>query len=218
MGAGASDGSDEGAELFEAGRYEEALAVFERSVIERRAQDGRADQVQLAADLNNVGMCMGKLRRFERAVEPFREATDIYARLWRDDDDSFGPFYAAAMASLAGVLTEVRRYDEALDVTSVVVFLRRSPAAPKPELAHALRQFAHTRALSGKELDRALPAASEAVTFYHQLATESPERYVHDWSLAGHVLAAVLDALARPADAAKVRAHLASALQPQPGR
>lgn len=203
--------SHEGAELFAAGRYEEALSAFQRAVAEHG--DG-ADERDLAADLNNVGMCLGKLRRFEEAVSPFRDATDIWARQWRDDE-SLAPFYAAAMASLAGALTEVRRFEEAFEVTSVVVFLRRAEAEPAGgvDLAKALRQFAYTRALAGQELDRALPAAREAVTLYRDLATASPPDHLPEWHLAGHVLASVLDGLDRTTEATQVRAQLALAQQ-----
>lgn len=207
--------SEQGAQLFEAGFYEGALAAFELSVADHRLNADPELELHLAAELNNVGMCLGKLRRFDAAVEPFKEATDIYARHWRDDE-RLSPFYAAAMASLAGVLTELRRFEEALEMTSVVVFLRRSgispdtPPPPDPDLAKALRQFAHTRALAERELDRALPAAREAVTIYQQLATATPDVYLREWHLAGRILAAVLDGVGRPGDATQVRTMLAS--------
>jgi tetratricopeptide (TPR) repeat protein len=204
--------SDQAAQLFEAGRYEEALTAFRLSVADHRLDADPDLELYLAAELNNVGMCLGKLRQFDAAVEPFREATDIYARHWRDDD-RLSPFYAAAMASLAGVLTELGRYDEALDMTNVVVFLRRAGITPgpltiDPDLAKALRQFAHTRALAGRDLDRALPAASEAVTIYQHLATANPQDYLREWYLAGRILADVLDGAGRPTDAAQVRSWL----------
>jgi tetratricopeptide (TPR) repeat protein len=202
--------SHEGAKLFESGRYEEALVTFQQAAAEHR---GQPDELDLAADLNNVGMCLGKLRRFEEAVEPFREATDIWARQWQADE-SLAPYYAAAMASLAGALTEVRRFEEALDVTSVVVFLRRSEPSPgNVDLAKALRQFAYTRALAGQDLDRALPAAREAVTLYRDLATAAPQDHLPEWHLAGHVLASILDGLDRTTEATQVRAQLALARQ-----
>lgn len=52
-----------------------------------------------------------------RALE---EAVDIFERHWRDDA-RLAPFYAGSLASLAGALGDIGRYDEAIEKTRPLV-------------------------------------------------------------------------------------------------
>lgn len=164
-------------------------------------------------ELNNVGLCLSHLRRDEEAARAFHEAARICEWYWQDDK-RLTALYAAVLASLAAVLAELGRYEQAMAIANYVVLLRRAstqPGAPAvdPELAQALRQFAEVRAMAGLELDAALPAATEAVTIYEQLIRASPQSYVGGLYAAYQVLAAVFDGLGRYDDAARVRAGLA---------
>lgn len=215
----------EASELFEAGRFDDALAAYERSAeaARRLVVDDPAQELVLAGELNNVGLCLGKLRRFDRSVVVLEEAVDIFERHWRDDA-SLAPFYAGCLASLAGALADMGRYDAAIERTRPLVSLRRAatepgPVAVDPDLAKALRLFAWVRALRGRELDQALSAASEAVVIYGQLAGVAPEAFVGELHLACRIYADVLDGLGQPVEAAEVRARLdAAGAAPRPTR
>ncbi len=77
--------------LFRSGQYEAARAAFVAVIDEfRRIQHSRADDlevnVQLAAALNNLGLCLGKLRRHDEAAEVLHEAATIFEGLCEHDD------------------------------------------------------------------------------------------------------------------------------------
>lgn len=199
-------------QLFESGRYDDALAEFEQSAAGYRQQVGRDPyrfDLLLAGELNNVGMCLGKLRRYEQALTVFEEAAAIWERYWQTDKD-LSPFYAATLASLASVLAELGRYRQAVEITERLVPLRRAATEPgplqiDPELANGLRLFARARTLAGLDLERALPAATEALTIYRHLAEVSPQAFTGELHLAYEIFAAALEAVGRTADAAEVR-------------
>ncbi len=207
--------TDRATQLFEAGRYADALVLFQESADRYRqeaARDPAQFEVALAAELNNVGLCLGHLRRYEEAAGAFREAARICEWYWQDDK-RLSAFYAAVLASLAAVLGELGRYEQAMDITNHVVLLRRASTQPgslavDPELAKALREFAQMRARAGVELDTALAAATEAVTIYEQLVRASPQTFVGGLHAAYKVLACVLDGLGRHDDAVRLRAGL----------
>jgi tetratricopeptide (TPR) repeat protein len=160
-----------------------------------------------------VGLCLSNLRRYEEAARASQEAARICEWYWQDDK-RLSAFYAAVLASLAGVLGELGRYQQAMEITNHVVLLRRASSPPgsrdvDPELARALRQYAEVRARTGVELDAALPAATEAVTLYEQLVRASPQTSVGGLYAGYETLADVLDGLGRHDDAAHVRAGLA---------
>jgi tetratricopeptide (TPR) repeat protein len=195
----ATAGDGHGLRLFELGRHDEALAAFqEAAALYRRlaADDPARFELHLAGELNNVGMCLGTLRRYDQAIQPLEEAAAIIARWWEADQGPLGPLLAGTLASLAAVLGELAQHARAMELTDRVVVLRRAsagPAAPAvdSDLARALRQFAHVRANAGLELDRALPAATEAVTMYRQLARRQPAAFASELRDAETVLAAV---------------------------
>lgn len=152
------------------------------------------------------------MQRYEEAARAFQEAARICEWYWQDDK-RLTAFYAAVLASLAAVLTELGRYEQAMDITNHVVLLRRASSRPgsqavDSDLAKVLRQFADVRARAGVELDAALPAATEAVTIYEQLVRASPQSFVGGLHAAYQVLADVLDCVGRHQDAARVRAGL----------
>jgi tetratricopeptide (TPR) repeat protein len=207
--------TDRAAQLFEAGCYVDALVLFQESAHWYRQQAARYParfEVVLAGELNNVGLCLGHLGRYEEAASAFREAARICEWYWQDDQ-RLTAFYAAVLTSLAAVLGELGHYQQAMDITHHVVLLRRASTEPgsvavDPELAKGLRQFAQVRARAGLELDAALPAATEAVTIYEQLVRASPQNFVGGLHATYQVLAGVLDGLGRHHDAARVRAGL----------
>ena len=208
--------TDRAGQLFEAGLYADALVLFQESADRYRAEAARDPaqfEVALASELNNVGLCLSHLRRYDEAVRVLQEAARICAWYWQDDK-RLNAFYAAVLASLAAALGELGHYQQAMEITNHVVLLRRAsslPGSPEidPELARALRQFAEVRARAGVELDAALPAVTEAVTLYEQLVRVSPQTFVGGLYAGYEILADVLDGLGRHDDAARVRAGLA---------
>jgi tetratricopeptide (TPR) repeat protein len=213
---GRGEVTDRATQLFEAGFYADALVLFQESADRYRAEAARYParfEVALASDLNNVGLCLSHLRRYDEAVGVLQEAARICEWYWQDDK-RLSAFYAAVLASLATALGELGHYQQAMEITNHVVLLRRAsrlPGSPEidPELARALRQFAEVRARAGVELDAALAAVTEAVTLYEQLVRVSPQTFVGGLCAGYGILADVLAGLGRHGDAARVRAGLA---------
>jgi tetratricopeptide (TPR) repeat protein len=160
--------------------------------------------------LNNIGMCMSKLRRFEPARRVFEDAAQICDRRWAVDGEDIAAMYAGILDSLAAVQGELGRLDDAMEATRRLVPLARQLAlSGSPEataaLARALRKFALMRAPSGAELDEALAAATEAATIFGQLAVASPPAFDREVQVAHAVVAGVLEQLGRHQEAASIR-------------
>lgn len=198
---------------FAAGRFENARTGFAARITERqRLLQQRPDDVALnaaiAGDLNNLGLCLGKLRRFHEAADMLSGAVTIAQAL--------GPGYrgllTAALQSLAGALGEDGQLDRAVTVSRAALQARRdqadddrSPVVYGSELARTLRMFAHVRAEAGVELDEAQTALGEALTLQMNALQPQPTmRVINEIYLTELVQARILTRQGRPSDAQRI--------------
>jgi len=167
---------------FAEGRFEQARAGFVARIAERQKHlQKRPDDVQLsvliAGDLNNLGLCLGKLRRFNEAADALTGGATIF--------EAAGPQYrgllAGTLQTLAGALGEGGQLDRAMTISREAVEVRRSqpadirpPAVRANELARTLRMFAHARAEADAELDEAQTALTEALTLQMTALQQQP--------------------------------------------
>jgi len=162
-----ADGSEETAHLYDyglsgllafaliqLGRYDEAVAAFSRAIAAAwtPTPGGKLALAQPAGALAEVyggrGFALGCLDRSDEAIEDCRRAIEIDPA--RED--------RLTHEVLAGLLTDQRRYDEALEVCDVAL------ARPNPRMAelHKLRG----RALGGlRRWEEALASVERAIAF-----------------------------------------------------
>lgn len=174
--------------LAQAGRHEDARAACV-SVVDSLwrllCDDPTRPEVNahLAAQLHNLGLCLGKLKRYDEAVEVLESSVVLFTTLHDDEADKWAGYLAGAQQSLAGALAEVERWPRALDLSREAVALLRTVPVPVPaaatdgsphQLVVALRLFAHVRAWANAELDEALEALTEALTLQMAALTSEP--------------------------------------------
>jgi tetratricopeptide (TPR) repeat protein len=206
---------------YEAGRYDQALPLFRdaldafRRLHHTYPTDPQRFDVHVGRELNNLGLCLAKMRRFEEAAAPLTEAAATFEILKEADERAWGGFLAGTLTTLANVLGELGRFETALDINERVVALRRGANADTgwadPDLAVALRQFAHLRVKAGRDLDHAMNAITEVQSIHAHLALESPQRYGNEVDITHMVLAELLDAMGRPDAAQRVREYARTA-------
>ena len=136
----------------------------------------------LAAQLHNLGLCLGKLKRYDEAVEVLDSSVVIFTTLHDDEPATWAGYLAGAQQSLAGALAEVEHWPRALELSREAVTLRRTVPEPVTatdasphQLVVALRLFAHVRAWANAELDEALEALTEALTLQLAALTSEPQ-------------------------------------------
>lgn len=204
-----------GRQMFAAGQYLQAAASFTMAaeLFRERVDAGDAQaSLQYASQLNNAGMCMAKLGRHAVAVEHFGEAASIVEPHWSSDPRGLASFYAGILAALAASMNEVGEHERAIELTAQALPLRRAAAetsgrAVDPHLATTLHQYARARTMAGRDLTRALPAATEAVALLQALAASRPGDDT-ELRAAYDVLASALEQLGRTEEAADVRSWL----------
>jgi tetratricopeptide (TPR) repeat protein len=168
--------------LFQAGRYEQARQGFvavvgEYEELHAQRPDDLELNVQLAGQLNNLGLCLGRLRLFAESVEVLDRSATIFDGLRDQDGPQWTPYLAGTLQSLAGALGELGRWPRALAVSRRAVDLRREAIPPGElhDLAVTLRMFAHVRAVAGDELDEAMEAINEAQALHMTVLTKDPQ-------------------------------------------
>jgi tetratricopeptide (TPR) repeat protein len=198
---------------FAQGRFEQARAGFAARITERqKLLQKRPDDVELSAviagDLNNLGLCLGKLRRFTEAADVLTGSVTIFQML--------GPEFRGALAgtlqTLAGALGEGGQLDRAMTVSREAVEVRRSqpsdnrpPAVRANETARTLRMFAHVRAEADAELDEAQAALTEALTLQMDAVQRQPAmESVNEIYVTELVQARILTKQGRVADAQRL--------------
>jgi tetratricopeptide (TPR) repeat protein len=174
-----------GEELYAAGRYEEARAAFVEAITENQQRlQSRLDDIELnaaiARDLNNLGLCLGKLRRYGEAANVLAGAAAIYETIEQHDDPVRRALWqglrAGAVQSMAGALGEAGNLEQALAASRQALDLRRGlPAVEDTEMARTLRMFAHVRAEAGVELDEAMSALNDAQARLMNAISRSPD-------------------------------------------
>jgi len=206
-----------GEELYEAGRYEEARAAFAAAITENQQRlQSRLDDVELnaaiARDLNNLGLCLGRLRRFGEAAKVFAGAAAILESIEQHDDPVRRALWQALRAgtvqSMAGALGDAGDLDQALAASRQALDLRRGlPTVEDTEMARTLRMFAHVRAEAGVELDEALSALNDAQARHMNAISKSPDMAtVNEIYTTELVMARVLARQGKAAEAQRVEA------------
>jgi tetratricopeptide (TPR) repeat protein len=198
---------------FVQGRFEQARAGFAARITERQKDlQNRPDDVQLSAviagDLNNLGLCLGKLRRFGEAADVLTGAVTIFQML----GPQFRGHLAGTLQTLAGALGEGGRLDRAMTISREAVEVRRSqapddrpPAVRANEMARTLRMFAHVRAEAGAELDEAQAALTEAMTLQMDAVQRQPAMELIDEIYTTELVQArILTRQGRTADAQRI--------------
>ncbi|GIE82529.1 hypothetical protein Aph02nite_84790 [Actinoplanes philippinensis] len=198
---------------FTEGRFEQARAGFAARIAERQKElQKRPDDPQLslaiAADLNNVGLCLAKLGRRREAADVLSGAVTIFQAL--------GPQcrvpLAGTLQTLAGVLGDDGQLDRAVEVSRAAVETRRSQgpdarplAVRADELARTLRMFAHARAEAGVELDEAQSALTEALTLQmNALQPQPTTEIINEIYVTELIQARLLAKQGRSADAQRI--------------
>jgi CHAT domain-containing protein len=124
----------------------------------------------LAMALNNLGIALGDLGRYEEALEAHREAVELFRALARENPGAYRGGLARALNGLGVALRNLGRYEEALGAFQEAVghyraLARENPGAYRGGLAMALGNLGHLLLLreSWEEAVRVLWEGMEAV-------------------------------------------------------
>lgn len=136
----------------------------------------------LGATLNNLGVRLSNLGRWEHALAAGKEARDIYRKLAVRRPDAFLGDLAMSVNNLAGCLSDLGRREEALEAASEAVGLYRKLAAHRPDaflpdLATSLNNLGTILSEVGRR-EEALKAASEGLDIHRKLATQAPDSFL----------------------------------------
>jgi tetratricopeptide (TPR) repeat protein len=164
-----------------------------------------ADKAELAWLAGNYSLWLSEVGRRAEALEPAREAVELYRALARAHPDAFTPALATSLNNLAKALSEVGRRAEALEPAREAVELRRAlaranPDAFTPDLASSLNNLASALSEVGRRAE-ALGPAREAVELYRALARAHPDAFTPDLARSLNNLANRLSAVGRRAEA-----------------
>jgi len=148
---------ERGMELFEAGRYEEAVPHFERALAIAEERLG-PDDPELATELVNLGEVYRLVGRLDDAERLFRRALELDRR--RADTH---PERLAVTLNDLGLLLRMRgRLDEAEQLYRDSLALLEKAYGPRhPDVARVLSNLAHVELARGRP-ERALPLLHRA--------------------------------------------------------
>ena len=126
-----------------------------------------------ARQLNNLGVRLGDLGRWEEAFAATTKAVQCYRALAAAQPDTFLPDLAMSLANLGGDLSALSRQEEALAATAKAVELYRTLVAVRPafapELAASLNNLGAMLSALGRR-EEALVATNDAVELNRILA------------------------------------------------
>jgi tetratricopeptide (TPR) repeat protein len=123
--------------LRDAGRYEDAEAIFDDALDLAEARHG-ASSLEYASVLNHAGGAKIRLNKLYEAETMFRRCLDIYGRILGKDDRE----YAINLSNLAGVLKTTGRAPEALEaVEESVGIFERTGNTNSMFYAHSLQDY-----------------------------------------------------------------------------
>ncbi len=177
------------------------LAVIISYILARHADN----EAEKSGHLNNLSVHLSALGRREEALEPAREAVDIYRRLAQDNPRAFMPDLAMSLNNLANILSELGRREEALEPAQEAADIYRqlaedNPQAFMPDLAGSLNNLAIRLSELGRR-EEALEPAQEAVDIYRRLAEDNPQAFMPDLAMSLNNLANHLSELGRREEA-----------------
>lgn len=114
---------DTAQELFAQGRFVEAASAFHMAAqLYGHLAEGGPPEAHLhyAMQLTGVASCLSAVEQYDDAVIHLSQAVSVIRPLWAVNA-TLAPIYAAVLASLAGALTELHRFDEALSPANEAV-------------------------------------------------------------------------------------------------
>jgi hypothetical protein len=159
---------------------------------------------RIGRHLYDFGFSLGVAGRYADAVDVLDGVVTVFAALAAHDSRRWGPLVAEPQQSLAGALSELGRWPEAVRASRQAVELQRMHGGVAP--AVALRMFARACAGAGVELDAAQQAITEAQALHMTALTTTLDRkYLEQLYRDELVLADVLARQGQQEDAARVR-------------
>lgn len=167
-----------------------------------------AGAAQRAHRLDNLGLRLSTLGRWEDAMMTTADAVGVYRRLAATNRTAFEPDLARALNNLSVMLSDVGLQRDALAASTQAVDIRRrlaavNPTAFEPGLAMALNNLSVVLSNLSRRVD-ALTASTEAVEIYRRLAATDPAAFEPDLARALTNLGADLSDLGRGHDALTV--------------
>ncbi|MFM1798491.1 MAG: hypothetical protein RLZZ117_769 [Cyanobacteriota bacterium] len=179
--------------LYNAGRYDEALAAQRQAVASHRrlAAMDPTQRLRLAASLHNLGVVLIRLGDKTGAIAPTAEALALY----REDPSARGGAAALGLErplrNLVLLHYEANRPLEALPLVEELMRLQESAAAADPRARSAKMDVLNLRASLLVALNRSADALRDlesAVALARSEASRSPEDPVLRHGLAGSLL------------------------------
>ena len=131
--------------------------------------------------LENLGLRLSMLGRWEDAVMASTEAVALYRRLADTNRTEFEPDLAGSLNNLSVLLSDLGLHRDALAATTQAVDIRRrlaavNPTAYEPGLAMALNNHSVVLSNLGRRHD-AVAASNQAVEVYRRLAATNPRAF-----------------------------------------
>jgi len=207
---------NEGERLVQLGKYQEAVPILKESMrLHRSIGVEHPSAVALAATLNNLGLCLGRLHQHTLAVGVLGEARQLCEPLWKaaSEIEDLRLLMVRILGALSHSHAVLGEFQAALPVTELLVQLERSLLTPDEavldfDLAKDLRLFALVRARVGVDGHHANAAISESLLIFQALVRENAGRYARELVTTYDVFVEVLEMLGRQQDAAVVRNHV----------
>ncbi|MBA2474154.1 MAG: tetratricopeptide repeat protein [Pseudonocardiales bacterium] len=188
-------------------RYRAEL-LWPAAALARRVYDtlpATAGGAQRAHRLDNLGLRLSALGRWEDAVLATTEAVGVYRRLSATNRTAFEPDLARSLNNLSVMLSDGGRHCDALAASTQAVDIRRRLAtvnrtAFEPGLAMALNNLSVVLSNLSRRAE-ALSASTQAVEIYRRLAATDPAAFEPGLARALTNLGADLSDLGRLPDA-----------------
>ncbi|MFE2927198.1 tetratricopeptide repeat protein [Streptomyces goshikiensis] len=169
-----------------AGFHDEACESAETAVTQWRdaVTDDAAHEPGLARSLNNLGICLSGMGRWDEALARTDQAVEIYERWARRSPEDHEPALAAALSNRGVRLSELGRRREALAATEQAVRIRRQlhdrdAAVHGPDLAQSLNNLGEDLWEAGR-FGEAVEATEQAVEIYRALSESEALDYEPD--------------------------------------
>ncbi|WP_125788139.1 tetratricopeptide repeat protein [Amycolatopsis sp. WAC 01375] len=187
--------------LAERGRHAEAVVESERALRmyeELAAAHPLTCLPGLARALTNHGNRLATSGQREEALTCTERACELFESLVTTDRPTYLSEFAVVVHNQVARLLEVGRYTDAHVPSQRSVELCQeladSHAGERPSLARSLRTFAAVRAMSGADLEAAVPAGEQAMRLYREFAVTDPA-FRTELSLAAEIVEAVASRL-----------------------
>ncbi|TFK24768.1 hypothetical protein FA15DRAFT_669240 [Coprinopsis marcescibilis] len=198
-------------------RFEEALSYIQESIEHRRSlanHDPDKYGEPLARTLIDYGFCLAQVGRAAEAVSTGEEAVEIHRRLAAKDPSRFKESLSDSLYWLAWCMSTCDRHADAVPLSLESLEIRRKLAEEDPttyedSLAFSLDNYAfYLSKCPGNLAESIIQPFKEAADIRRRLASEDPQRFGYNLEHLLIDLAATLDELDRPGDAAQAMKEL----------